>query len=63
MNCVACGKPYLAHNEVGLCKKMLGRDIENFYCYECLADFLDVTVEELFDKIEEFKDQGCKLFE
>ena len=63
MNCISCEKENLTHNEVGLCKKMLGRNIKNFYCYDCLADYLGVTVEELFDKIEEFKNQGCKLFE
>ena len=29
---------------------------------DCLADFLNVTVEELLDKIEEFKEEGCELF-
>ena len=29
----------------------------------CLADYLDVTVDDLNEKIEEFKDEGCKLFE
>lgn len=35
----------------------------NFYCMNCLADYLDVTVDDLNEKIEEFKDEGCKLFE
>jgi len=30
---------------------------------DCLAGYLDTTVEELMDKIEEFKEEGCKLFE
>lgn len=34
-----------------------------FYCMDCLADYLDVTVDDLNEKIEEFKDEGCKLFE
>ena len=42
---------------------MLGEDIINFYCMNCLADYLDVTVDDLKEKIEEFKDEGCKLFE
>lgn len=29
---------------------------------DCLAEYLGVTVEDLMDKIEEFKEQGCKLF-
>ena len=38
-------------------------DIANFYCLDCLAEYLDCTVQELLDKIEEFKEEGCKLFE
>lgn len=30
---------------------------------DCLAEYLDCTVQELLDKIEEFKEEGCKLFE
>ena len=33
------------------------------YCMECLADYLEVSVEDLQDKIEEFKEEGCKLFD
>ena len=43
-------------------KKLLGKDIANFYCMDCLADFLGCTVDDLLDKIEEFKDEGCTLF-
>lgn len=47
---------------IGINKKLLGTDIENFYCMECLAEYLECTVDELLDKIEEFKAEGCKLF-
>jgi hypothetical protein len=47
---------------VGLNKKLLGMTVKRFYCMSCLADYLDVSVEELLDKAEEFKDQGCILF-
>ena len=33
------------------------------YRVDCLAEYLDCTVQELLDKIEEFKEEGCKLFE
>jgi len=46
----------------GLNKKLLGIQVTRYYCLSCLADYLDVSVEELFAKVEEFKDQGCKLF-
>lgn len=50
-------------NTVGINKKLFGTDIINFYCIDCLAEYLDCTVEELLDKIEEFKEEGCTLFE
>ena len=59
--CIACEKT-LSRNEVGICKKLLGANIEHFYCLECLAQYLECEVEELKAKIEEFKAAGCKLF-
>lgn len=61
--CVMCGKKYLDKNTIGLNKKLLGKEITNYYCMDCLADYLECTVDDLLDKIEEFKDEGCTLFE
>lgn len=61
--CVACGKNPLTKNELGINKKLLDVRAKNFYCLECLADFLEVEPQEILDKIEEFKNDGCKLFE
>ena len=63
INCVICGKENLDKNTIGINKKLLGTDIENFYCIDCLADYLGCTSQDIIDKIEEFKDEGCKLFE
>ena len=52
----------LDKDTIGINKKLLGSSIKSFYCMDCLANALDVTVEELLDKIEEFKDEGCELF-
>lgn len=62
-SCVSCGKLELDKNEIGINKKLLGEQVENFYCLSCLADYLEVTVDELNAKIEEFKEEGCKLFD
>lgn len=35
---------------------------KKFFCLDCFASYLDTTVEELNEKIEEFKEEGCKLF-
>ncbi|MCI8555503.1 MAG: hypothetical protein HFI85_02905 [Clostridia bacterium] len=62
MQCCICGLDDLNKNTIGINKKLLGKDIKNYYCMDCLAEYLGVTVQELYDKIEEFKEQGCKLF-
>jgi biotin operon repressor len=62
IECISCGKSKLDKDTVGINKKLFGADINNFYCMDCLAEYLGVTVEDLMDKIEEFKEQGCKLF-
>lgn len=61
--CIVCGKKNIDKNTVGINKKLLGKEIKKFYCMDCLADYLECTVDDLNDKIEEFKDEGCTLFE
>lgn len=60
--CYVCGKTPLTKNEIGLTKKLINRKAESFYCIDCLAEYLEVTSEELEAKIEEFKEGGCTLF-
>lgn len=61
--CVSCGKALLKKNEIGINKKLLGEKTQVYYCMDCLADYLEVSVQDILDKIEEFREQGCKLFE
>lgn len=61
--CYVCGKVPLSKNEIGLSKKLIGKNTDKFYCLDCLVEELEVTTEELLDKIEEFKDEGCTLFD
>ena len=61
--CIMCGNTIVEKNVIGLNQKLLGRKIKNYYCIDCLADYLEVSVEELIEKIEEFKGEGCKLFQ
>ena len=60
--CYVCGKSPLTKNEIGLTKKLIERNTKQFYCLSCLADYLEVTEEELLAKIEDFKNEGCTLF-
>jgi len=62
VNCYVCSKENLNKNEVGLTKKLINKNAEHFYCLECLAEYLEVDVDCLLEKVEEFKEQGCTLF-
>lgn len=61
--CASCGKKELSHNEVGINKKLLGENIRYFYCLDCLAEYFEVSKQDILDKIEEFKNEGCTLFQ
>lgn len=61
--CVSCGKKDLQKDEIGICYKLLGESTECFYCLDCLAEYLGVSANDISDKIEEFKAEGCKLFD
>ena len=54
----------LTRDEVGLNKKLFASDAKKggYSCLVCMAEMLEITVEELNVKIQEFKAQGCKLF-
>lgn len=62
-SCVICGQENLDKETIGINKKLLGLEITNYYCMDCLADYLECSVEDLLAKIEEFKAEGCKLFQ
>ena len=60
--CYVCNKTPLSRNEIGSVKKLIDKKSDKFYCLGCLAEMLEVTEDELLEKIEEFKDEGCTLF-
>ncbi len=59
--CCECGRS-LVKDEIALCKKLLGTDTEEYYCIDCLSEYLECTRPDLEIKIQEFKEQGCTLF-
>ena len=59
--CCDCGKS-LKKDEIALTRKLIDPDAEESYCLNCMADYIGCTVEDLKDKIVEFKEQGCTLF-
>ena len=62
VKCVACGRTDLDKDTIGINKKLLGEDVSTYYCMDCLADYLGCEVQDILDKIEVFKEEGCKLF-
>lgn len=60
--CMICGKE-LTYNEIGAYKKFVNRSSSEFMCLECLALKLQVPEKVLKNKIEEFRAQGCMLFQ
>lgn len=62
-NCISCGKANLSKDEIGITLKLISDKATKFYCLDCLANYLDVSVQDIQDKIEEFKDEGCTLFQ
>lgn len=61
--CCVCGRELVKKNELGLNKKLVDPETKNFYCLDCLAEYLEVDVEFLLEKIREFRDQGCVFFD
>lgn len=59
--CYYC-KTTMSKDDKALCKKLLGKNIKQFFCRKHLAEVLDTDVETLNEKVEQFKEEGCTLF-
>ncbi len=59
--CVRCGRE-LSKDVIALNKKLISKHVKEFFCMNCLANYLDTTEEALLEKIEQFKEEGCTLF-
>lgn len=61
MVCCECNTD-LIKDEIALTKKLIDPDSEQFYCITCMAEYLGCPEQDLKEKIQEFKEQGCTLF-
>lgn len=59
--CERCGVE-IEKDVVALNKKLISKHVKEFFCINCLAKYLDTSVESLLEKIEQFKEEGCTLF-
>lgn len=62
ITCEVCGSDNIKKDVIALNKKLFDKNVKKFYCLKCMADVLEVTEDDLLDKIEEFKEEGCALF-
>lgn len=60
--CTSCRKMPLTKDEMGASKKLLGIGTDQLYCIDCLSAYLEVTPEDILEKIQMFKEDGCELF-
>ena len=60
--CKQCGKE-LCRDEIGLHKKLVNRGATEYWCIECLSAHFHVSIELLREKIEQFRKDGCLLFQ
>jgi hypothetical protein len=61
LECHMCST-LLEKDHIALNRKLLGRQVDEFFCIDCLAEHFDCPKDDLLIKIEEFKEQGCGLF-
>lgn len=61
IRCAKCGSA-LTDDEIALYKKMVNRGSTEFTCIRCLADHFSVTTDSLYEKIAQFRSDGCTLF-
>ena len=48
---------------IGINRKLLGEDTTKFYCIPCLCEVMECDAQAIMDKIEQFKEEGCTLFQ
>jgi len=56
-----CGTP-LPLDVQSLNRKLLGENSAKLYCLPCMADLFECAVEDVVDKLDAFKREGCRLF-
>ena len=44
--CISCDRNDLSKDEIGINLKLIGKNTRNFYCLDCLADVLAVSVQD-----------------
>lgn len=61
IRCKGCGAA-VSDDEAALHKKLVNRGATEFFCIDCLSKHFSVSRLSLYEKIEQFRRQGCTLF-
>jgi len=56
-----CGSP-LPLDVLSLNRKLWGDQAKKLYCLACMADLFECAVEDVVNKLDAFKREGCRLF-
>lgn len=59
--CINC-KRTLKGDEISLFKKLVNRGATKYMCINCMAEYFDVSISDLEEKIKLYKKIGCTLF-
>ena len=60
--CFRCQR-VLTRDEIALTRKLINRGTQTFFCLSCLAAHFQVTEDILREKIIQFREMGCTLFD
>lgn len=63
LTCAWCDTPIVSKDVIGINRKLLARNTHIFYCLPCFAEYCGCTEEDLEEKIAQFKEEGCVLFQ
>ena len=62
IKCCFCKTEIKKKDLIALNQKLFSKDTKDYYCLPCMAQYFEVTEEDLLNKIEAFKEDGCELF-
>ncbi len=60
-HCHRCQKE-ICSDEIAMTKKLINRGTTEYYCFDCLANFFDITKQDVILMMEHHKAMGCTLF-
>lgn len=60
--CKKCGAK-LGSDDIAINQKLISRDVEEFFCVDCLAEYYKTTREVIQERIDYYRKSGhCTLF-